>query len=96
MQNLDEDYSSSNQTYSYKSFKFLKEIQYFTRKVYSINDFLNDFTGFITGFSFLIAIIMGIFSFSLFQLDWIQINYLVKTRDNKTFDYNENDPDERI
>ena len=96
MQNLEEDYSNLKQIYSYKSFKFLKEIQYFTRKVYSINDFLNDFTGFITGFSFLIAIIMGIFSFSLFQLDWIQINYLVKTRDNKTFDYNENDSDERI
>ena len=66
MQNLDEDYSTSNQTYSYKSFKFLKEIQYFTRKVYSINDFLNDFTGFITGFSFIIAILMGIFSVFLF------------------------------
>ena len=96
MQNLEEDYSNSNQIYSYKSFKFLKEIQYFTRKVYSINDFLNDFTGFITGFSFIIAIIMGLFSVFLFQLDWIQINYVVKLRDNKTFDYNENDSDERI
>ena len=66
MQNLEEDYSNSNQIYSYKSFKFLKEIQYFTRKVYSINDFLNDFTGFITGFSFIIAILMGIFSVFLF------------------------------
>ena len=74
----------------------MKEIQYFTRKVYSLNDFLNDFTGFITGFSFIIAIIMGLFSVFLFQLDWIQINYVVKLRDNKTFDYNENDSDERI
>ena len=96
MQNIEEDYSNLKQIYSYKSFKFLKEIQYFTRKVYSLNDFLNDFTGFITGFSFIIAIIMGLFSVFLFQLDWIQINYVVKLRDNKTFDYNENDSDERI
>ena len=61
-----------------------------------MNDCLNDFAGFITGTSFIIAILMGIFSGFLFQLDWIQISYLVKTKDNKTFNSGQNDFDERI
>jgi len=61
-----------------------------------LNDCLNDFTGFITGTSFIIAILIGIFSGFLFQLDWIQISYLVKTKDDKVFNSSQNDFDERI
>ena len=41
-------------------------MQVFTRKVYSLNDFLNDFTGFMTGIGAVLAITGGIFSYFFF------------------------------
>ena len=41
-------------------------MQVFTRKVYSLNDCLNDFTGAMTGIGAIIAIVGGIFRLFLF------------------------------
>jgi hypothetical protein len=37
-------------------------MQFFTRKVYSLNDCLNDFTGVMTGIGAILAIFAAIFS----------------------------------
>ena len=61
-----------------------------------MNDCLNDFTGVMTGLSAIVAILVGIFSYHLFLIDWIEFSYYVKTKDDSIFDTKENDSDLRI
>ena len=61
-----------------------------------MNDCLNDFTGVMTGLSAIVAILVDIFSYHLFLIDWIQLSYYVKTKDDEIFDTKENDSDLRI
>ncbi len=42
------------------------------RKVYSLNDCLNDFTGFMTGVGIIAAILSAIYSNFLFTVEWIE------------------------
>jgi hypothetical protein len=62
----------------------------------SLNDYLNDFTGFITGISVFIAIATGIFSSFFFQIQWIELSCYVKTKNNELFDSDTNHTDSRI
>ena len=51
-----------------QSFTFYKEMEVFTRKVYSLHDFLNDFTGFMTGVAAILAVAGAIFSYFFFSV----------------------------
>ena len=62
-------------------------MQVFTRKVYSLNDCLNDFTGVLTGASAILTIISVVFSYFFFLIEWIELNCYVKTKDNSVFDF---------
>ena len=68
-------------------------MQVFTRKVYSLNDFLNDFTGVMTGASAILAILAIVFSYFFFLVNCIELSYYVKIKDNSIFDSNENHSD---
>ena len=63
------------------------------RKVYSLNDCLNDFTGFMTGVGIIAAILSAIYNSFLFTVDWIEESYYVKTKDDSIFDSKENHSD---
>ena len=69
-----------------QTFTFNKEILVFTRKVYSLNDCLNDFTGVMTGAGAIIAIVSAVFSYFFFIVEWIELNCYVKTKDYSIFD----------
>ena len=71
-------------------------MQVFTRKVYSLNDCLNDFTGLLTGAGAVFTIVSAFFSYFFFLIEWIELNYYVKTKDNLVFDSGENYSDKRI
>ena len=71
-------------------------MQVFSRKVYSLNDFLIDFNGVITGVAAILAVAGAIFSYFLFSVEWVELSYYVKTKDNSIFDSNENHSDKRI
>ena len=55
-----------------QSFRFYKEISVYTRKVYSLNDCLNDFTGVMTGFGAIITIFSGVFNYFFCLVEWIE------------------------
>jgi hypothetical protein len=71
-------------------------MQVFTRKVYSLNDCLNDFTGFMTGVAAILAVAGAIFSYFFFSVEWIELSYYVKTKDYSIFDSNKSHSDKRI
>ena len=79
-----------------QSFTFNTEMQVFTRKVYSLNDCLNDFTGFMTGVAAILAVAGAIFSYFFFSVEWIELSYYVKTKDYSIFDSNKSHSDKRI
>ena len=62
----------------------------------SVHDFLNDFTGFMTGIAAINFVVRAAFSYFFFSVEWIELSYYVKTKDNSIFDSNENHYDKRI
>ena len=61
-----------------------------------MHDFLNDFTGFMTGIAAINFVVRAAFSYFFFSVEWIELSYYVKTKDNSIFDSNENHSDKRI
>jgi hypothetical protein len=49
-----------------------------------------------TGIAAINFVVRAAFSYFFFSVEWIELSYYVKTKDNSIFDSNENHSDKRI